>query len=143
MDRSHRFHSTPIIFAVFHVVAVLFLLRRPPLCHQIAMSNTSTNTTSWIQSRLASLYEATDANFHNAFDQTFSPACEVRLDHATHPLQTFRDDLTSRRAAAIRVSVAWNADLISTNDDKPEQVRAAGGNSGCCWLMEAMVDRKR
>lgn len=144
MDRSHRqFHLTPtrtVIFAIFPIATVLLLLLRtpnkfrsnlinaPPLFHTFAMSN----TTAWIQSRLTSLYEATDASFHDAFDQAFSPACEVRLNHAVHPLQMLKDDLVSRRTAATHVSVAWNTDVISTNDDKPDQVRAATEIFGHC-----------
>lgn len=81
----------------------------------------STNATSWIQSRLTALYEG--ASTQDAFGQAFSPACELRLNHVVLPLQTFKDDLLSLRAAATHVSVAWDTELISTNDDKPEQVR--------------------
>lgn len=140
MARSHHFHWTParaVIFAVLHVSAVLLLLRvrtpkyRPNLDHNplhrtAAMSNAPTNASAWTQSRLTSLYEATDDSFHDAFDRTFSPACEVRLNHAVRPLQTFKDDLASRRGAATHVGVAWSGEVLSTNDDTPEQVRAAG-----------------
>ena len=86
------------------------------------MSNTSApNATSWIQSRLTALYEG--AGVQDAFDRAFSPACEVRLNHAVRPLQTFKDDLASRRAAATHVSVAWDENAISTNDDEPDEVR--------------------
>jgi len=130
------FHLTlPTISAIFHVaVALLFLhiapifrLNRntplvPPLLHTVAMSHTSTpNATSWIQSRLTALYE--DVSSQDAFDRAFSPACEVRLNHDVHPLQAIKDDLASRRAAATHVSVAWDANVISINDDNPEEVR--------------------
>ena len=140
MVRSRRFHlvTLPTIFAVVFFIGATLLLRTPIfrlnlntarapfLLHTVAMSNTSTSTpnaTSWIQSRLTALYE--DVSVQEAFDRTFSPACELRLNHEVRPLQTFKDDLASRRAAATHVSVAWDAGIISTNDDKPEEVR--------CW----------
>ncbi|KAH0839580.1 hypothetical protein J3R83DRAFT_496 [Lanmaoa asiatica] len=124
------------IFAIIHIGAALLPLRIAPkfrfnpndaplLLHTVAMSKTSTNATSWIQSRLTALYE--DTNFQDAFDQAFSPACEVRLNHAVHPIQEFKENFVSRRAAATHMSVAWNADLISTNDDKPEQPTVVAG----------------
>lgn len=135
MARSRRhFHLTlPTIFAIFHIGATLLLApifrlnlntaQAPLLFHTvIAMSNTSApNATSWIQSRLTALYEG--AGVQDAFDRAFSPACEVRLNHAVRPLQTFKDDLASRRAAATHVSVAWDENAISTNDDEPDEVR--------------------
>lgn len=60
---------------------------------------------AWVRSRLTALFE--DVQSQDAFDHTFSPACEVRLNHAVRPLQTFKDEIASRRAAAVRVSVAW------------------------------------
>jgi hypothetical protein len=137
MVRPRQFHLTlPTIFAIFHIGATLLLLhiapifrlnlntaQAPLLLHTVvAMSNTSTpNATSWIQSHLTALYE--DVGVQAAFDRVFSPACEVRLNHAVRPLQTFKDDLTSRRAAATHVSVAWDENVISTNDDEPDEVR--------------------
>ncbi|KAF8556276.1 hypothetical protein OG21DRAFT_1409338 [Imleria badia] len=91
------------------------------------MSNASTvpNATSWIHSRLTALYE--DVSVQDAFDQAFSPACEVRLNHDVHLLQSFKDELASRRAAATHVSVAWDANVISTNDDTPDQPAVVAG----------------
>lgn len=130
MVRFRPFQLTPS--AVFVIGAALLPRHVAPkfnphsapqvLLHTVAMSSTSTNATSWIQSRLTALYEGT--SLQDTFDQAFSPACKVRLDHVVHPLQMFKGDLASRRAAATHVSVAWGADLISTNDDKPGQVRA-------------------
>ncbi|KIL00475.1 hypothetical protein PAXRUDRAFT_821674 [Paxillus rubicundulus Ve08.2h10] len=81
------------------------------------------NMTSWIQPRLTGVYEAADDDaFHSSFARLFSANCELRIDHAVHPLQAFKDDLASRRTAAKNVTVAWD-DVISTNDsdDKPGQ----------------------
>ncbi|KAF8845578.1 hypothetical protein BDN67DRAFT_986730 [Paxillus ammoniavirescens] len=84
--------------------------------------------TSWIQPRLTGVYEAADDDaFQSSFGQLFSANCELRIDHAVHPLQTFKDDLASRRAAAKNVTVAWD-DVISTNDDKPDQPSVVAGS---------------
>ena len=132
--------TLPTIFAIIHISAPLLLFHIAPifrlnpntaplLVHTVTMSNTSTmpNATSWVQSRLTALYE--DVSIQDTFEQAFSPACEVRLNHDVHPLQTFKDDLASRRAAATHVSVAWNTNVISTNDDTPEQVRLQENSS--------------
>ncbi|KAI9575046.1 hypothetical protein HD554DRAFT_2166488 [Boletus coccyginus] len=90
------------------------------------MSHTSTpNATSWIQLRLTALYE--DVSAQDAFDRAFSPACEVRLNHDVHSLQSLKDDLASRRVAATHVSVAWDANVVSTNDDNPEEPAVVAG----------------
>lgn len=133
---GRQFHLTlPTIGAIFHVAVALLLLpiapifrlnrntpHAPLVLHTVTMSQTSTpNATSWIQSRLTALYE--DVSAQDAFDRAFSPACEVRLNHDVHSLQSLKDDLASRRVAATHVSVAWDADVVSTNDDNPEEVR--------------------
>ncbi|KAG8218302.1 hypothetical protein J3R82DRAFT_3916 [Butyriboletus roseoflavus] len=135
MVRCRPYQLAPT--AVFAIGAALLPLHVAPkswtrfnnarlLPHTLAMSSTSTNATSWIQSRLTALYEG--PSLQDVFDQAFSPTCEVRLSHVAHPLQTFKDDLASRRAAATHVSVTWGADFISTNDDdKSEQPAVVTG----------------
>jgi hypothetical protein len=95
-----------------------------------------TNMASWIQPRLTGVYEAAgDDAFQSSFGQLFSSNCELRIDHAVHPLQTFKDDLASRRTAVKNVTVAWD-DVISTNDDKPDQVSSQiGSKAQLDWWM--------
>ncbi|KAF9246858.1 hypothetical protein BU15DRAFT_69718 [Melanogaster broomeanus] len=103
------------------------------------------NTTSWIQSRLGAVYEvAEEGAFQSSFDQLFSPNCEVRVDHEVHPLQTFRGELMSRRAAAQSVAVAWDdagGGIISTNDDDPNLPSVVAGSlvvtRSLRWLIRA------
>jgi len=93
---------------------------------------------AWIQSHLTALYESDVAAVQDAFDRTFSPLCEIRLNHDVQPLQTFRDDVAARRTAATHVNVAWGLNsntgsshagggVISTNEDKPEEPAVVAG----------------
>ncbi|KAF8450914.1 hypothetical protein L210DRAFT_3521557 [Boletus edulis BED1] len=93
---------------------------------------------AWIQSRLTALYETDVAGVQDVFDRTFSPLCEVRLNHVVQPLQTFRDDVAARRTAATHVSVAWGLNsfpgashsdegVVSTNEDKPKEPAVVAG----------------
>ncbi|KIJ70382.1 hypothetical protein HYDPIDRAFT_78309 [Hydnomerulius pinastri MD-312] len=90
----------------------------------------SSDMTSWIQSRLTAVYEAADDDaFQSSFDQIFSSNCEVRVDHVVHPLQTLKDNLMSRRAAVKGVTVAWDSEnLISTNDNKLDEPSVVAGS---------------
>ncbi|KAF9224368.1 hypothetical protein BS17DRAFT_779687 [Gyrodon lividus] len=92
--------------------------------------STPTNMTSWIQPRLTALYEVADIDaLQSAFGQLFSAECEVLVAHAAQPLQTFKDTLVSRRAFVknVTATVAWG-DVISTNDDKPDQPSVVAGS---------------
>lgn len=123
MDRSHPFHLTArTVILILHVVAFLFLRTPESRSSDKAplLATMSDTSASWIQSQLTRLYEATDLD--DVFTRVFSPACEVRLNHAPQPLQMLRDDLAAHRAAAMHIGVAWNADVISTSDN-PGQVR--------------------
>ncbi|KAF8121328.1 hypothetical protein EV363DRAFT_1365554 [Boletus edulis] len=77
---------------------------------------------AWIQSRLTALYESDVAGVQDVFDRTFSPLCEVRLNHV----------------AATHVSVAWGLNsipgashsdegVVSTNEDKPKEPAVVAG----------------
>lgn len=140
--------TSPTIFAIIHISAPLllihvasnlkFCLPTAPLpspfsvpvtvpIHSMSEPNASESTTTWVRSRLAALYE--DIQAGEAFDRAFSPACDVRANHAAQPLQTLKDELAARRGAATHVSVAWGGEDIATNEDKPEEVRYHG--CGC------------
>ncbi|KAG2031899.1 hypothetical protein BDR03DRAFT_1015696 [Suillus americanus] len=81
---------------------------------------------SWTQSHLGALYEAReDEVFANAFDNAFSPSCEVRVNHAPSTLDALRDSVSSRKVAARGVALSWE-NVISTGNSPDEPSVVAG-----------------
>ncbi|KAG1733694.1 hypothetical protein EDB19DRAFT_1612677, partial [Suillus lakei] len=75
---------------------------------------------SWTQSRLGALYEAfEDESFASAFENAFSPSCEVRVNHTPSTLDTFKDSVSSRRAASTGITLSWE-NVITTGDSLDE-----------------------
>jgi len=93
------------------------------------LSDTNLSASSFVQSVLTTAFqsslETTGSDVRDSsqsiLDQLFSPNCEVRKDHAPQGLAELKDDFVARRAGCRTANVKFEH-IISTNDDKPEEV---------------------
>ena len=94
------------------------------------LSDTNLSASSFVQSVLTTVFQSsleTESESDSSqaiLDQLFSPNCEVRRDHLPQSLAELKDDFVARRAGCRTASVKFEQ-IISTNDDKPEQVSLA------------------
>lgn len=122
-------HTPPTILAIIYITSPLNytplrLSSLTTMSTEPAEPNTTpapTSATAWIQSHLTALYE--DIHTQDAFDRAFSPACDVRVNHEIRGVQALREDLAARRTATTHVHIAWDPSVVSTNEDKPDEVR--------------------
>lgn len=94
------------------------------------VSTGNTNVASWIQSNLTTLFQSAGAagnvQAESTFDRIFAPNCEIRRNHEPLDLSTLKEDVTFQAAGSQVADVKWEQ-VVSTNDDKPDDASIVAG----------------
>ncbi|KAL4075646.1 hypothetical protein V8B97DRAFT_160886 [Scleroderma yunnanense] len=97
------------------------------------LSDTNLSASSFVQSVFTSVFhssfEASAVSLEESqfvLDELFSPDCEVRRDHELQDLIELKEELIGRKAAARSSNVKFEQ-IISTNDDRPDEPAVVAG----------------
>jgi hypothetical protein len=99
-------------------------------------SMASFSLTSWVKAHLSSLYEspsnATEEDFQEFFDLTFSSNAEIILNHLSITRDELRQDIRRRSFAATAASTEWK-DIAEVEQNHGRKVRNSPMREECVY----------